>query len=101
MPLRAEAGPLVGELALKLAAPVLTTYMGRGLIAPDHPCAAPGPVHAPELGALWDEADVVLAIGTDFDGTNTQNWQMPAPPMLISSTSTRPRRARTTRPTWR
>ncbi len=81
---RAGAGSLVGELALKLAAPVLTTYMGRGLIAPDHPCAAPGPVHAPELGALWDEADVVLAIGTDFDGTNTQNWKMPAPPVLIS-----------------
>ena len=36
------------------------------------------------MGALWDEADVVLAIGTDFDGTNTQNWQMPAPPALIS-----------------
>ena len=82
--LRAEAGPLMGELALKLAAPVVTTYMGRGLIAPDHPCAVPGPVHAPEVGALWDEADVVLAIGTDFDGTNTQNWQMPAPPTLIA-----------------
>ena len=58
--------------------------MGRGLLAPDHPCAVPGPPHAPEIGALWDEADVVLAIGTDFDGTNTQNWQMPAPPALIS-----------------
>lgn len=82
--LRADAGPLVGELALKLAAPVLTTYMGRGLIARDHPCAVPGPVHAREVGALWDEADVVLAIGTDFDGTNTQNWKMPAPPTLIA-----------------
>jgi thiamine pyrophosphate-dependent acetolactate synthase large subunit-like protein len=82
--LRANAGALVGEIALKLAAPVLTTYMGRGLIGPDHPCAAPGPVHAPEVGALWDEADVVLAVGTDFDGTNTQNWQMPAPPTLIA-----------------
>jgi len=82
--LRADAGPLVGELALKLAAPVLTTYMGRGLLAPEHPCSAPGPVHAREIGDLWDEADVVLAVGTDFDGTNTQNWQMPAPPALIS-----------------
>jgi acetolactate synthase-1/2/3 large subunit len=82
--LRAGAGEVVGEVALKLAAPVMTTYMGRGLIAPDHPCAVPGPVHAPEVGALWDEADVVLAIGTDFDGTNTQNWQLPQPPALIS-----------------
>jgi thiamine pyrophosphate-dependent acetolactate synthase large subunit-like protein len=82
--LRADAGALVGELARKLAAPVITTFMGRGLLAPDHPCAVPGPAHAREVGALWDEADVVLAIGTDFDGTNTQNWQMPAPPTLIS-----------------
>ena len=82
--LRAGAGQIVGDLALKLAAPVITTFMGRGLLAPDHPCAVPGPAHAEEIGTLWDEADVVLAIGTDFDGTNTQNWQMPAPPALIS-----------------
>ena len=82
--LRAGAGPIVGELALKLAAPVITTFMGRGLLAPEHPCAVQGPPHAEPVGALWDEADLVLAIGTDFDGTNTQNWQMPAPPALIS-----------------
>jgi thiamine pyrophosphate-dependent acetolactate synthase large subunit-like protein len=82
--LRAGAGPLVGELAVKLAAPVLTTFMGRGLLPPEHPCAVAGPAHAPEVGALWDEADLVLAIGSDFDGTNTQNWQMAAPPTLIA-----------------
>jgi acetolactate synthase-1/2/3 large subunit len=82
--LRSGAGPVVGDLAVKLAAPVLTTYMGRGLLPPGHPCAVPGPVHAREVGDLWDEADVVVAIGTDFDGTNTQNWLMPAPPALIS-----------------
>jgi thiamine pyrophosphate-dependent acetolactate synthase large subunit-like protein len=82
--LRAGAGPLVGELAVKLTAPVITTFMGRGVLAPEHPCAVEGPAHAPEVGALWDEADLVLAIGSDFDGTNTQNWQMPAPPTLIA-----------------
>jgi thiamine pyrophosphate-dependent acetolactate synthase large subunit-like protein len=82
--LRAGAGPAIGELALRLAAPVVTTYMGRGLLPPEHPCAVPGPVHAREIGVLWDAADVVLAIGTDFDGTNTQNWLMPAPPALIT-----------------
>jgi thiamine pyrophosphate-dependent acetolactate synthase large subunit-like protein len=81
--LRSGAGPLVGELALKLAAPVITTYMGRGLLPPEHPCTVSGPVHAREVGVLWDEADVVLAIGTDFDGMMTQNWLMPRPPALI------------------
>jgi acetolactate synthase-1/2/3 large subunit len=82
--LRAGAGQAVGKLAIKMAAPVITTFMGRGLLTPDHPCAVPGPAHAPEVGRLWDEADAVLAIGTDFDGTNTQNWQMPQPPVLIA-----------------
>ena len=82
--LRSGAGPLVGELAQALAAPVITTYTGSGLLGRDHPCVVPGPVHAKEVGALWDEADVVVAIGSDFDGSNTQNWLMPAPPALIS-----------------
>jgi thiamine pyrophosphate-dependent acetolactate synthase large subunit-like protein len=82
--LRADAGFLTGELALALAAPVITTYMSRGLLAPEHPCTVPGPVHAPEVGALWDEADVVLAIGTDFDGMMTQNWLMPRAPTMIA-----------------
>lgn len=81
---RAAAGPLVAELAEKLAAPVITTFAGRGLLSPAHPCAAPNPVHTPEVGALWDEADVVLGLGTDFDGLMTQDWRMPKPPTLIA-----------------
>jgi len=81
--LRADAGDAVGALAHKLCAPVITTYMSRGLISPDHPWAVAGPVHAPEVGALWDEADLVVGIGTDFDGVMTQNWLMPQPPRLV------------------
>jgi thiamine pyrophosphate-dependent acetolactate synthase large subunit-like protein len=81
--LRADAGDAVGALADKLCAPVITTYMSRGLVAPDHPWAVAGPVHAPEVGALWDEADLVVGIGTDFDGMMTQNWLMPQPPRLV------------------
>ncbi len=81
---RSGAGALIGELATRLAAPVVTTYSGRGIVPPDHPCFVPGPVHAREVGVLWDEADVVLAVGTDFDGMMTQNWLMPKPPTLIA-----------------
>jgi thiamine pyrophosphate-dependent acetolactate synthase large subunit-like protein len=38
----------------------------------------------PEAGALWDEADVVLAVGSDLDGMMTQGWAMPQPPHLIA-----------------
>lgn len=82
--LRSGAGEAIGALAEKLAAPVITTFAARGLLPLDHPCLAPNPVHTPEVGELWDEADVVLAIGTDFDGLMTQNWRMPKPPKLIA-----------------
>ncbi|MBE1501249.1 acetolactate synthase-1/2/3 large subunit [Amycolatopsis lexingtonensis] len=82
--LRSGAGDAIGVLAEKLAAPVITTFAARGLLPLDHPCLAPNPVHTPEVGELWDEADVVLAIGTDFDGLMTQNWRMPKPPRLIA-----------------
>ena len=38
----------------------------------------------PAAGRLWDEADLVIAIGTDFDGMMTQNWRMPAPKHLVA-----------------
>jgi len=82
--LRSGAGEAIGALAEKIAAPVVTTFAARGLLPLDHPCLAPNPVHTPEVGELWDEADVVLAIGTDFDGLMTQNWRMPKPPTLIA-----------------
>jgi len=82
--LQSGAGAQVTALAERLAAPVVTTYGGRGVIAPEHPYAVPDPVHAPEVGPLWDEADLVIGVGTDFDGMMTQNWAMPAPPKLIT-----------------
>lgn len=82
--LRSGAEEQVGALAERLAAPVFTTYMARGLLGTEHPCAVGLPPHLPAAGRLWDEADVVVAIGTDFDGMMTQNWAMPRPPQLIA-----------------
>ncbi|WNV77526.1 thiamine pyrophosphate-binding protein [Geodermatophilus sp. DSM 44513] len=82
--LRSGAGQLVGELAQRLAAPVVTTFGGRGVLPPDHPCLVPGPPHVPAVGRLWDEADLVVSLGSDLDGTNTQNWAMPQPPVLLA-----------------
>jgi thiamine pyrophosphate-dependent acetolactate synthase large subunit-like protein len=81
---RSGAGKAVAALAGRLGAPVIETYMGRGLIEPTHPAWVGVPPHVPEAGALWDAADVVLAVGTDFDGMMTQNWRMPQPPCLIA-----------------
>jgi thiamine pyrophosphate-dependent acetolactate synthase large subunit-like protein len=81
--LRADAGPAVAGLAERLGAPVAMTYMAKGLLPPQHPCAVPATLHSPAVGALWDEADLVIAIGTDFDGMSTQNWALPEPARLL------------------
>jgi thiamine pyrophosphate-dependent acetolactate synthase large subunit-like protein len=78
------AGPALAALAERLVAPVVTTYSGAGLLPPGHPCAVEAPPHVPEVGALWDESDCVVAVGSDFDGMMTQGWQMPQPPRLVS-----------------
>ncbi|MEU0882565.1 thiamine pyrophosphate-binding protein [Lentzea sp. NPDC005914] len=79
---RSGAGVAVGALADKLNAPIVTTYGARGLM--DSAYVVKGPVHAPPVGKLWDEADLVIAIGTDFDGMMTQNWLQPRPPRLLA-----------------
>jgi len=82
--LQAGAGEAVGRLAERLVAPVILTYSASGLLAPGHPCLVEAPPHVPEVGALWDEADVVVAVGSDFDGMMTQGWKMPQPPHLVA-----------------
>ncbi|MFJ8960851.1 thiamine pyrophosphate-binding protein [Lentzea sp. NPDC102401] len=79
---RSGAGPAIGALAAKLQAPIITTYGARGLT--DSPHVVRGPVHAPPVGKLWDDADLVIAIGTDFDGMMTQNWSQPKPRALLA-----------------
>jgi acetolactate synthase-1/2/3 large subunit len=79
-----DAGPELARLAERLAAPVLTTYGGAGVLAPSHPCLVGMPPHVPTAGQLWDEADVVVAVGSDLDGVQTQNFAMPQPPALIA-----------------
>jgi len=74
----------VRALAERLAAPVITTYGGRGVLPPEHPCNVGMPPHVAAAGRLWDEADVVIAFGSDLDGMNTQNWLQPQPPHVVA-----------------
>ena len=79
-----DAGEAVRALAERLAAPVLTTYGAAGVLPPGHPCLVGLPPHVAAAGRLWDEADVVLAIGSDLDGVQTQNFAQPQPDTLIA-----------------
>jgi len=86
----ADAGGPLAELAARLGAPVLSSYGGRGLLPADHPSAVALPPHDPAVGALWDEADVVLVVGSDLDAMNTQGFRQPQPPVLVAIDLVRP-----------
>ena len=75
------------EIAEALGAPILTSYGGRG-IAGEHDLAVNLPPHLPEAGELWDQADLVIVVGTDLDGINTQNFKQPQPERIIALNAT-------------
>ena len=72
------------ELAERLQAPVATTCNGKGAIPEDHPLAA-GYVNfsRPQWRPVWEQADLVLAVGTDFGEVATGGWALPAPQQLV------------------
>ena len=74
----------VGALAERLAAPVITTYGARGLLPAAHPCAVGMPPHVEAGGRLWDDADLVISVGSDLDGVQTQNFAQPQPPRMVA-----------------
>ena len=85
----AEREEVVG-VAEALVAPVVETYGGRGVMPLDHPCRVGLPPHLEAVGRLWDEADLVIAVGDPLDGMNTQNWAQPQPPQLVTVGTTTP-----------
>ena len=74
----------LARLAERLCAPVITTYGAAGVLPPGHPCRAGMPPHVEPVGRLWDEADLVIAIGSDLDGVQTQNFAQPQPRRLVA-----------------
>jgi thiamine pyrophosphate-dependent acetolactate synthase large subunit-like protein len=82
--IQSGASEALARFAERLVAPVLTTYAGKGALPPSHPCLVSAPPHVPEVGELWDEADLVVAVGSDLDGMMTQGWKMPRPQRLVA-----------------
>ncbi len=70
------AGPALVALAERLSAPVVTTVEGRGSIAEDHPLCLGALTTSPPVEDVVSSADVVLAVGTRFQGSSTRNWSL-------------------------
>ncbi|HEY9389389.1 MAG TPA: thiamine pyrophosphate-binding protein, partial [Mycobacteriales bacterium] len=80
--LQADAGDALDLLARRLDAPVVTSYGGRGALPAGHPLLVGLPPHEPEVADLLADADLLVGVGTRFDGMITRNWSMPRPPRL-------------------
>jgi acetolactate synthase-1/2/3 large subunit len=72
----AGAGPALTALAERLGAPVVTTVEGRGAIPEDHPLCLGALTVSPQVEDIISGADVVLAVGTRFQGGATRNWKL-------------------------
>jgi acetolactate synthase-1/2/3 large subunit len=82
--MQSDAGAEISALADELAAGVVTTYSARGMVPAGHRGLVGMPPHEPEVAALIGGADLLIALGTDFDAMMTRNWTMPRPPRLVN-----------------
>jgi acetolactate synthase-1/2/3 large subunit len=69
--LRSGAWEELEELARLLDAPVATTYMGKGAFPEDDPLSAGSACDEPAFKELLEDADVVLAVGTELGAETT------------------------------
>jgi len=74
---------LIENFASRLNAPVVTTFAARGVLAA-HELLVGAPIHEPEVNQLMAQADLLVVLGSDFDGMNTRNWNMPVPKNVVA-----------------
>jgi acetolactate synthase-1/2/3 large subunit len=74
--LRSHAWDELEELARKLDAPVVTTYMGKGAFPADDPLFAGSACDEGGFKELLEDADVVLAVGTELGAETTGQYRL-------------------------
>ena len=74
--LRSGAWEKIAAIAERLDAPVATTYMGKGAFAEDDPLSAGSACDERALQALLEEADVLLAVGTELGAETTGQYAL-------------------------
>jgi acetolactate synthase-1/2/3 large subunit len=80
-----DGGSVARELAEVLDAPVVSSYKGKGVFPEDDPRFMGVTASHLPAGAerALDAADVVLALGTNYDGVTTANWSLPMGETLV------------------
>lgn len=78
-----EAGPVLHALSTRLAAPLFTSVAGKGLLPPDAPLNAGSTLCIEPGWTLIEQADVVLAVGTEMADTDYWRERLPLNAELI------------------
>lgn len=79
----AGAGEALAEVAELLAAPIVTSTSGRGVLGDGHPLLVGSLSAASEVARLTGGADAGLAVGTSFSPRSTRNGGFPLPMQLF------------------
>jgi acetolactate synthase I/II/III large subunit len=74
--LRSAAWQELAELAHRLDAPVATTYMGKGAFPADDPLFAGSACDERAFKDLIQDADVVVAVGTELGAETTAQYEL-------------------------
>lgn len=72
----------IAELADSLAAPIISTFAGRGSGSKSK-YYLQLPVHEKEVSNLLASADVLVILGSQFDGMNSKNWSLQLPKQVV------------------
>jgi acetolactate synthase-1/2/3 large subunit len=73
----------VGELAHRIGAGVITSPNGRGVLPEDDALVIGNLSWDPDVRSLCRDADLLVAIGTRYQGPNTENWNMALPTEIV------------------
>lgn len=80
---RSGAHEALASLAAEQHIPVLTTRPGRGAIPDAHPAAIGALANTAAVKDLLADADVLLAVGTSFDGRETLEHTLRLPSRIV------------------
>ncbi|MFZ0173621.1 MAG: thiamine pyrophosphate-binding protein [Acidimicrobiales bacterium] len=89
----------VAQLVHRLGAGLLTSPNGRGVLAEDDVACIGNLPWDPDVRALCKEADLMIVVGTRYQGPNTENWKMELPATIIQVDIVPDRPARNYEPT--
>jgi acetolactate synthase-1/2/3 large subunit len=88
---RSHAWEELAELARALDAPVATTYMGKGSFPADDPLSLGSACDEAAFKEVLEDADVVLAVGTELGAETTAQYQLALPGKLVQIDAARER----------